>query len=271
MVAILGPRPPDMFAYPPSTHFGKAVPKTRIHAAASSNKRIRELFTAQVSEILWLHKLSPETTHLPARHGITEIQVFSLHLKSEQFDPVILHTLDKAIPFPLLCEIRHGDSIRFAASYKRPSDADAAKWVIEANFLLDWQPATTPRLPPPVALDLSSLHDQLIRHHIAIPARTNESLRDHVARVEAIATKQREAKQLESRLVRERQFNRKVELNQQLRVLSAELADLGLRQPAAPERFAAGCESQSGSSLPQSKSVQVGSCHSTHIPVSIAA
>jgi hypothetical protein len=222
-----------MFAYPPSTRFGKAVPKTRIHAAASSNKRLRELFTAQVADIVWSYKLSPETLHLPVRHGIAEIQVFSLHLKSPQLDPAILRTLDRAIPFPLLVEIHHGEFIRFAATYKRPSEADAAKWVIEASFLLDWQVADTPRLPLPVALDLASLHDQLIRHHIGIPARPNESLRDHVSRVQAIATKQREAKQLEARLQRERQFNRKVELNQQLRVLSAELADLGLRQPAA--------------------------------------
>ena len=212
-----------MFLYPPSTRFGKAVPKTRIHAAASSNKRIKELFTTQVAEIIWQHKLSPETLNLPARHGITEIQVFSLHLKSADFDPTILRTLDKAIPFPLLLELHHGDSIRFAASYKRPSDADASKWVIEATFQLDWQAADTPRLPLPVALDLSSLHDQLIRHHIPLLARSNESLRDHVARFQAIAIKQREAAQLETRLQREKQFNRKIELNQRLRDLTANL------------------------------------------------
>jgi Domain of unknown function (DUF4391) len=215
-----------MFDYRPSTRFAKAVPKTRIHAAASSNKRIRELFTTQVSEILWAHKLSPETLHLPARHGITEIQVFSLHLKSEVLDPAILRTLDKAIPFPLLYEIHHADRIRFAASYKRPSDADAAKWVIEGSFLLDWQPADLPRLPLPVALDLSALHDQIIRQHLPLPARPNESLRDHIARVQTIESKQREASQLETRLQREKQFNRKVELNQQLRTLAEELRRL---------------------------------------------
>lgn len=216
-----------MFAYPPSTRFGKAVPKTRIHAAASSNKRVRELFTAQVAEILWAHKLSPETLHLPARHGIAEIQVFSLHLKSDALDPAILRTLDKAVPFPLLYEIHHADRIRFAASYKRPSETDSAKWVIEGTFLLDWQSADIPRLPLPVALDLSSLHDQLIRQHLTLPARPHESLRDHIARAQAIQTKQREATQLEAKLQRERQFARKIELNQQLRVLLAELTSLG--------------------------------------------
>jgi hypothetical protein len=215
-----------MFLYPPSTRFGKPVPKTRIHTAASSNKRIKELFTTQVSEIIWSHKLSPETLHLPARHGIVEIQIFTLHLKSEALDPAILRTLDKAIPFPTLFEIQHSNRIRFAASYKRPSDADASKWVIEGSFLLDWQSAETPRLPLPVALDLSSLHDQLIRQHLTLPARPNESLRDHIARAQAIQTKQREATQLEAKLQRELQFSRKVELNQQLRTLHSQLFSL---------------------------------------------
>lgn len=215
-----------MFAYPPATRFGKAVPKTRIHAAASSNKRLRELFTAQVADIVWSHKLSPETLHLPARHGIAEIQVFSLHLKSPQFDPAILRTLDKAIPFPLLVEIHHGESIRFAASYKRPSESDATKWVIEGSFLLDWQPADTPRLPLPVALDLASLHDQLIARHVPLPPRPGESLRDLVARHQALQAKQREATQLEARLQREKQFARKVELNQRLRDLHSQLSSL---------------------------------------------
>jgi hypothetical protein len=234
-----------MFSYPPSTRFGKAVPKTRIHAAASSNKRIKELFTSQVAEIIWSHKLSPETLHLPARHGIAEIQVFSLHLKSPQLDPAILRTLDKAIPFPVLFEITHADRIRFAASYKRPSDADAAKRVIEGNFLLDWQPADTPRLPLPVALDLSGLHDQLIARHVPLPPRPGESLRDLVARHHALQSKQREAIQLEARLQREKHFARKVELNQRLRALTEELRHLAgdredcsgaLRAPMPKER-----------------------------------
>ncbi len=215
-----------MFSYPPSTRFGKAVPKTRIHAAASSSKRIKEAFTSGVSEIVWTHKLSPETLPLPARHGIAEIQVFSIHLKSAVLDPAILRTLEKAIPFPLLCEIHHADRVRFAATYKRPSEADSSKWVVEGSFLLEWQPAETPRLPLPVALDLAGLYDQLVRHHLTLPARRGESLREQVARHHAIEAKQREARQLETRLGKEKQFNRKVELNARLRALHAEIASI---------------------------------------------
>jgi hypothetical protein len=47
-----------------------------------------------------------------------------------------------------------------------------------------------------------------------------------VARITAVQQKQREADQVESRLHKAKQFNRKVELNQQLRSLKSEIEAL---------------------------------------------
>ncbi len=219
-----------MFLYPPSTRFGKAVPKTRIFAAVSSSKRIKELFSTHVAEIVWAHKLSPETLHLPARAGIAEIQVFTLTLKAADIPAArlrsIVQTIDRAVPFPIFFEFIHAENIRYVVSFKRPSEADAAKWVIETTFDLGWQPASTARLPLPVALDLSGLYDQCLRYHLPLPARPQETLRDHVTRFLTIESKQREAAQLEAHLKREKQFNRKVELHAKLRSLTSEITSL---------------------------------------------
>lgn len=219
-----------MFLYPPSTRFGKAVPKTRIFAAVSASKRIKDLFSTHVAEIAWAHKLSPETLHLPARAGIAEIQVFTLLLKTAEIDQAslrsIVQTIDRAIPFPIFFECIHEDRIRHVVSYKRPSEADAAKWVIETTFDHGWQPASTARLPLPVALDLSGLYDQCLRYYLPLPARPQETLRDHVTRFLAIESKQREAAQLEAHLKREKQFNRKVSLHAQLRNSLIEISQL---------------------------------------------
>ena len=219
-----------LFLYPSSTRFGKAVPKTRIHAAVSANKRIKELFSTHVAEIVWAHKLSPETLHLPARDGIAEIQVFTLQLKAADIAQAslrsIVQTIDRAIPFPIFFEFHHAEKVRYVASYKRPSEADAAKWVIETTFDHGWQAAPTARFPLPVALDLSGLYDQCLRHHLPLPARPQETLCDHVTRCLSLEAKQRELAQLEARLKREKQFNRKVEIHAQLRSLTAEIASL---------------------------------------------
>ena len=215
-----------MFAYPKQAEFNRVVPKNKIYAHAKPSKRIRELFVSEVGEILWKYKLSPETTNLPARHGITEIEVFEIALRTPELDEAVLQAMDRAIPYPLLFQFTHGDQIRFAASYKRPSDADSSKWVIEASFQTEPQPLSAERPPLPVALDLAGLYEHIVRRHIPLAPRPGESLAEHVARFRTIAAKRRERQQLEARLEREKQYNRKVELNAALRSVSHELENL---------------------------------------------
>ena len=213
-----------MFAYPKQAEFNRPVPKSKIYAHARPSKRIKELFVAQVGEILWKYKLSPETINLPSRKGINEIQVFEIALRTPQLDPAVLQAIDKAIPFPLVFQLVHEGKIRFAAAYKRPSEADASKWVIEASFQTEPQPLDAERPPLPVALDLAGLYEQIVCRHIPLAPRPGETLGAQVARYNALAAKQRAQRQLEARLAQEKQFNRKVALNAQLRELTAELA-----------------------------------------------
>lgn len=212
-----------MFAYPKQAEFNRVVPKSKIYAHAKPSKRIRELFVSEVGEILWKYKLSPETTNLPARHGITEIEVFEIALRTPELDEAVVQAIDRAIPYPLLFQFTHGEHVRFAASYKRPSDADSSKWVIEARFQTEPQPLTAERPPLPVALDLAGLYEQIVRRHIPLTPRTSESLTEQIARYKAIQSKQHEQRRLEARLGREIQFNRKVEVNAALHALRFEL------------------------------------------------
>jgi|ERR1051326_625222 hypothetical protein len=215
-----------MFAYPKQAEVNRIVPKARIYAHGKVSKRVKELFATQVAEIVWKYKLSPETINLPACKGINEIQVFEIALKSTELDSGVLQAIDKGIPFPLLFELTHGGEIRFAASFKQPAGADASKWIIEASFETELQPSNAERLALPVALDLASLYEQIIRRHIPLPSRPAESITEHVARFIALEAKKKMQAQLESRLGREKQFNRKVELNAALRSLSKELKTL---------------------------------------------
>lgn len=215
-----------MFAYPKQAEVNRVVPKNKIYAHAKPSKRVKELFVSEVGEILWKYKLSPETTNLPARDGITEIEVFEIALKNSELDDAVLQAIDRAIPFPLFFQLIHADTLRFVASYKRRSESDSSKWVIEASFQTEPQPLDAERPALPVALDLAGLYEQIVRHHIPLPPRAGESLAEHVARYRAVEAKMRERQQLEARLEREKQFNRKVEMNAALRSVSHELENL---------------------------------------------
>src|SRR5687768_11389208 len=124
-----------MFIYPKQSEISRVVPKTKIYAHAKVSKRIKELFATQIGQIIWKYKLSPETINLPPRSGIQEVQVFEITLKSGDIDEAVLHAIDRAIPFALVYQIVHDAQTRFAASYKRPSEADSSKWVIGSTFI----------------------------------------------------------------------------------------------------------------------------------------
>jgi hypothetical protein len=215
-----------MFEYPKKAEFNRVLPKSKIYAHAKPSRSVRDRFVSQVNEIVWKYKLSPETVNLPARQGIYEIQVFVLILKTAELAEDLLRTIDKAIPSPIFFQLTFDGRVKCAAAYKRPTDAGAARSVVDTYFEMPWQPVTVARPPLPVALDLASLYEQMLRRHIPVPSRPGEPLDAQVERVKQIRTKEIECIRLEARLSREVQFNRKVELNASLRLRRTELAQL---------------------------------------------
>lgn len=215
-----------LFVYPTQAEFNRVLPKTKIYEHARPSRSVRERFVAEVDQIVWKYKLAPETVNLPARPGVPEIQIFSVTLRTGQLSESVLRTIDKAIPFPILFELSHGGLIKSTAAFKRPSDADSAKWVVDAYFGTPWLTGTDAPEPLPVALDLLGLYEQIMRRLIALPPLPGESLKAQVERANAIRGKQAEYRKLESRLQQEQQFNRKVELNRTLRELRTELVSL---------------------------------------------
>lgn len=215
-----------LFAWPRQAEFNRVLPKSKIYEHARPSRSIRERFVQEVDQIVWQYKLSPETVNLPARPGVPEIQIFRVSLRTGELSEAILRTIDKAIPFPILFELTYQERIKSTAAFKRPSEADSAKWVVDAYFDTPWLPVTHTRDSLPVALDLLGLYEQILRRHIPLPARPSESLRELVDRMNTIQTRRAECRKLEARLQQEKQFNRKVELNRELRTLRNELSSL---------------------------------------------
>ena len=221
--------PKAQFAWPAQAAVNRPVPKTKIYAHAKPTAALRALFVDQVESITWAYKLAPETINLPAKPEVPEIEVFEIALKRPDVSHSVLRCIDKAIPFPILFVLRFEGQSQPVAAYKRPFDAaqhqkgQVSQWVVGDYHAAPWQKEGIARLGLPVALDLQGLYEQLLRQHFAAPARADESLRDQLDRLAALAAKQVAVAKLEARLNAEKQFNRKVEINAQLRTLRTEL------------------------------------------------
>lgn len=215
-----------LFHYPKAAAFDRILPKSKIYEHSKPTSAVKELFVKQVDKIIWQYKLAPETINLPAKPNVPEIQVFTIALKTQELSEDVLRCIDQAIPLPIFYQLTFANRIKLKAAYKRPSDADAGKWVTESYFETDWLPSESSRAELPVVLDLASLYEHLLRPLMPLPPKAGESLKTQVERLILLRTKQNEYRKLETRKNNERQFNRKVELNSKLRQLKLELAKL---------------------------------------------
>jgi len=213
-------------SYPKQAVFGRNLPKNKIYEHSGANTRLKDLFVTQVEQIVWQYKLAPETINLPAKPGVPEVQVFAIQLKTPELDMDVLRCIDGSVQFPIIFELGFDGKTQVVASYKRPNESDASRWVLSDYFATAWLPSDIQRAAMPLALDLGGLYEQVLHRLIPMPARQQESLADLVARVEQVAAKQREVEKTASKLAKEKQFNRKVEINASLRQLKTELEQL---------------------------------------------
>ncbi|MBK5938838.1 DUF4391 domain-containing protein [Halochromatium roseum] len=239
-----------LYAWPDAAAFGRVVPKAKLYEHASANRALKEGFVREVEQILWSHKLAPETINLAATDAVAEIQVFRIVQKTAVLDRELLRAIDKAIPFPLIFELSHGERIKLAAAWKRPSEADRTRWVIGDYFETEWLPGETLREPLPVATNLGALYERLLSPLVErqvsgagsgaatgvaeapegyadqITRAEAVSLGARIAQAEAVKAKTREVERIKAQLAREKQFNKRVAINAELRAAKQELEGL---------------------------------------------
>lgn len=212
-----------LYQFPTKSEFGRVVPKAKIYEHASANSALKDLFITQVEQINWTHKLSPETTNLAATKAVAEIQVFAISLKKPELDEAVLRAMDGAIASPILFELAFQGKTKMLAALKQQSESS---WTVSDYFGTAWTPASTKRLPLPVALDLGQLYAAVLASLLPLSKRLNEDISGAVARLARMADLQKQIARTTQNLGREKQFNRQVEINATLRGLQKEFGDL---------------------------------------------
>jgi hypothetical protein len=159
---------------------------------------------------------------------VPEIQILHILLKPQQkADSNLLKLIDNAIPYPIIFELEQTNGQRqTVAAYKRPSDAAKGQWVVDSYHQSVWQAADSPRQALPAATNLQQLYQQLLGGLIPLAPRSGENLQQRSQRQTDISKINRQIQQLAGCLQAEKQFNRQIELNQQLRQLKQQAAQL---------------------------------------------
>lgn len=212
-----------VFDLPYSTEVNKVVPKNAFETYSSPKQK--KQFTELVQKITWLNKLSVETTNLNSIE-IKEIQIFHFELKSKQkIDPLIT-VVDKAIPYPIVFIISMENEFYISTSKKHlhPLNEDNAiiDWRFESEWILKEDNKFNFNLKKNLDEVFFDFCNQLVPPSKQI-LKTVEELVDYDKNVSSIS---REINRLDIAIKNSKQFNKKVELNMELKIAQQKLNEI---------------------------------------------
>ena len=226
--------------FPEAAKFGRVIPKEKLYSQAGVNASLKQLFIEQVGQIKWVYKLAETTVNLAKTEKIDEIEVIQIKLKTNNLDQQILAAIDKAIPHPtlfiLLREQPGETAIAYIAAHKQKAATEKKgltkeKWQQSQYLQSEWvttSSQTTQQLP--AATNLDQLYQQLLEALIPVDITNiknrSESLEEKLAVIEKIELLKKHIVQIKAKRDKEKQFNRKRELNDQFKSLKKQLAEL---------------------------------------------
>lgn len=199
-------------ALPAQARVHTSVPKSKFFEKAKVNTKQKRAFTDKVQKIWWEYKLAPETIGIPATEKVQEVQVFVLELKGRTIPKEVLRTIDRSIPYPILYVLTYSTSTAYATSLKGAGE--------ERYYISEWNADLRFRF---TGSTMEALYQGIVKAFIG---ERVSAPKDFSALVEADKKRQaleREISALKNKIKSEKQFNRKVALNQQLHAVQAQL------------------------------------------------
>ena len=221
-----------LYKFPQQAKVDRLIPKNKFYEQGKANSKIEQLFVDQVENIRWAYKLASSTIHLQDQEDLKEIQIFRVKSRVEDLDVSILSFIDKLILTPIIFEVVYQDKVKVVATYKRLNQADKTKAVIGQYYASDWL-EDADRVELPLYLNLADLYEHFIAQILPIASSKDQENDDESVSIEL---KLQKAQQLESllkqfdhlksKLRKEKQFNRRVELNKQLQDLQLQIDNI---------------------------------------------
>lgn len=203
-----------MLGLPRSTEVNCRVAKEKLYAYTTLPTAVRDMIKDQIESVIWRNKLAESTIAVAAGETVQEIQVFEVAIRQRGLDKRILPAIAKAIPYKILFILTCGDEAQ--AWMEASSTFYNTDWFSPGGFTLKFE-----------GLNLDAVYENLARQIADGRLGAEGDIAEAVDRDKQRQRIEREIAALEKQILREKQFNRQVELNGELKRLKAELEGLG--------------------------------------------
>ena len=216
-----------MLDLPKTTEFNRRIPKQKFYRNLSVTPALKRIFIDQINVINWRNKIAATTTNLAAGETVTEIEVIEIRLTAPQLDIAVLKQIDKEIPYHILFLLEYEGKYQAWTAYKESAASGKNAFKVGTYYHTDWLPERD--LPLKLeGLNTDTVYENFVRQIAGDALRTEsaESLKESVERDASRQKLEKRITALQAKVWKEKQLNKQVKLNEELKQLKKELEEL---------------------------------------------
>ena len=215
-----------MLGLPKSTEFNKRIPKQKFYENLSVTPAIKTAFTEQIKIIYWRNKLAATTLNLAPGKLVTEIEAFEIRLTSPDLDEDVLRLIDREIPYHILFLLEYDGKYQAAMGYKEAASSGKAAFKVERYYRTEW--LTEEELSLHLeGLTIDAVYENFIRQIAGdrLVGNENTTLKESVEQQKQREQIEKQIAALETKMKKEKQLNRKMELKAEIKKLRQALVN----------------------------------------------
>ena len=209
-----------MFGLPGSTEYNKRIPKQKFYDNISVAPAMKKAFIDKIKSIYWRNKIASSTINLAPGDNVTEIEVFEIKLEEPTLDEAILRQIDREIPYHIVFLLEYQGKYQAWVSYKESIVGGKNAFKVDSYYHTDW--LVEGDLPLLIeGLSLDDVYVNLLRRIAGdrLSLGKSSSLKEAVEIDKKKEALKRQIASLQTRVKNEKQFNKQVELNEELKGL----------------------------------------------------
>ena len=212
-----------MLGLPQSTEFNKRIPKQKFYEHITVSPALKKSFVDQIRMIYWRNKVAATTVNLAPGTVVDEVEVFEIKLNSASLDEAVLRQIDREISYHIIFLLEYEGKLQAWTAYKEKTPTANAVFKVGKYYHTEWM--TEAELPIRIdGLNLDAVYENFVRQIAgdALKADSGESLKESVERDEKKKQLEKQIAVLENKMRREKQLNRQMEMNAELKKLKKE-------------------------------------------------
>lgn len=213
-----------MLGLPKSTEFSKRIPKQKLYDNLTVTPALKRCFVEQVKIIYWKNKIAATTTNLAVGQSVEELQIFEIRLNQQSLDESVLRQIDKEIPYHILYLLEYEGKYQAWIAYKEIAGSGSNTFKVNQYYHTGW--LSEDELPLKLeGLNTDAVYENFVRQIAGeqLTAAPAESLRESVERSQQREALQKQIDKLQAKIRKEKQLNRQMEMNAELKILKKKL------------------------------------------------